>query len=561
MAISTNHTLVPVSYSLLALYSRHALYWSAGLVVWTPLQLAIEAMKPELADSERHHATADSSADLSPISAHEAVIGSVDSPCVVMETPYYQSHRPSLPLAHSRGTRPRVLSFWALFAISFLTICGGPIGSEEIVVAAGPLPGLIAILVFPTIFFLPIASMVVELASAIPASGGHAYWIALAFGPSWGFQAGYWSWVSNCIDCALYASMSVSSLLGPTTRLERSFVLFACKATLALVLAIPGLWSLRAVGVVVALLSGFVGIPYIVLSTWGAIEADQWGTLLEIRRANITEIEVSNGTSEVVSSGPFAVDYCMLIQVLVWSYSGFYNLSVFIEQVKDPIRSFRRTMWLSYVVFPAAFFIPFATMLAVNKPHWSTWEEGSMGDVALSVGSDVLAGLIKGIDLLSSAGLYICGLTASAYLANGMAHQGIAPTTIGLSTSHGTPHGAIFCSLAVILVIINLEYDEMVMLANGLGGFEAIAFIAASVRLRYKLPDVERPYKHCGNAHPIVPTATLVLPLAMYIVVILDAFHTLTSAVLVTVFVIIGVVYTKQADFSKFQTLDLGDPV
>ncbi|GLD99605.1 hypothetical protein PINS_up008331 [Pythium insidiosum] len=484
-----------------------------------------------------------------------------------METSHYQAHRSSLPLAHSRGTRPRVLSFWALFAIGFFTICGGPIGSEDIVIAGGPLLGLIGILIFPTIFFLPIASMVVELASAIPASGGHAYWIALAFGPSWGFQAGYWSWVSNCIDCAMYASMSVSSLLGPTRRLERSFLLFVCKATLALVLAVPGLWSLRAVGNVVALLSAFVGIPYLVLSTWGAIEGDQWSTLLEIRRTNITEIEASDSASDFVSTGTYNVDYCMYIHIFVWSFSGFYNLSVFIEQVKDPIRSFRRTLWLSYVVFPIAYFVPFATLLAVNKPHWSTWEEGSMGDVALALGGDALAGLIKGVDLLSSAGLYICELTSSAYLAkrDGAPRNRTNDDRIvrmkDTSTSNGTPHGAIFCSLAVILVIVNLEYTEMVMLANGLGGLEAIAFITASVRLRYKLPDVERPYKHCGDAHPLVSAATLVLPLAMYVVVIVDAFHTLTSAVLVTVFVIIGIVYTKQADFSKFQTLEFGDPV
>lgn len=107
-------------------------------------------------------------------------------------------------------------------------------------------------LITAVILYMPVACMVTELVSSIPAPAGHAYWIAVAFGPRWGFQAGYWSWVSNCIDCAIYSSMAVTAVWGtrPTGN-EMSFFEFVCRATLALLLALPAFMGIRRIGTVV----------------------------------------------------------------------------------------------------------------------------------------------------------------------------------------------------------------------------------------------------------------------------------------------------------------------
>lgn len=99
-------------------------------------------------------------------------------------------------------------------------------------------------------------------------AGGHAYWIALAFGPQWGFQAGYWSWVANCVNCALVSSMSVALFSQNCRADDRSTLEEVFRQGLPLVLALPGFLSLRHVGL---LLSGlFIGVLsiYFVRHVW-----------------------------------------------------------------------------------------------------------------------------------------------------------------------------------------------------------------------------------------------------------------------------------------------------
>ncbi|GLD99603.1 hypothetical protein PINS_up008329 [Pythium insidiosum] len=94
-------------------------------------------------------------------------------------------------------------------------------------------------------------------------------------------------------------------------------------------------------------------------------------------------------------------------------------------------------------------------------------------------------------------------------------------------------------------------------LANAMGSLQALAFIVSSIRLRYTLQRLHRPFRLCGRAPPSVAALSLLFPFAMAVFNVFDAMRTFISAVLVVVFVIIGIVYTKQADFSKFQPYEL----
>ncbi len=43
-----------------------------------------------------------------------------------------------------------------------------------------------------------------ELAAAMPDEGGYVTWVRRAFGPFWGFQVGWWSWIDSFVDVAVY---------------------------------------------------------------------------------------------------------------------------------------------------------------------------------------------------------------------------------------------------------------------------------------------------------------------------------------------------------------------
>jgi amino acid transporter len=46
-----------------------------------------------------------------------------------------------------------------------------------------------------------------ELASALPEEGGYVAWVRRAFGPFWGFQVGWWSWVNSFVDVAVFPAL------------------------------------------------------------------------------------------------------------------------------------------------------------------------------------------------------------------------------------------------------------------------------------------------------------------------------------------------------------------
>jgi amino acid transporter len=88
-----------------------------------------------------------------------------------------------------------------LVALTFYELSGGPFGVEDSVKAAGPLLALLGFLVFPFIWSIPEALVTAELATTFPENGGYMLWISAAFGPFWGFQEGWWKWISGVAQC------------------------------------------------------------------------------------------------------------------------------------------------------------------------------------------------------------------------------------------------------------------------------------------------------------------------------------------------------------------------
>jgi len=102
---------------------------------------------------------------------------------------------------------PRTLGFASLVGITFFCVAGGAYGLEDAVGAAGPAWALLAILVVPWVWSLPMALMTAELTAAMPEDGGYVVWVERAFGRFWAFQEESWSWLCSFADNALYPVM------------------------------------------------------------------------------------------------------------------------------------------------------------------------------------------------------------------------------------------------------------------------------------------------------------------------------------------------------------------
>lgn len=122
------------------------------------------------------------------------------------------------------------------------------------------------------------------------------------------------------------------------------------------------------------------------------------------------------------------------------------------------------------------------------------------------------------------------------------------------SRSQTTPHSAIFASLPIMLIIVNIDTRDMVRISNALSGLCIVVLICAAIRLRFTRRDLARPIKLCGNAHVSVMIASLLVPLASFVYATVHAFETLISRTLTSVFVLIGLVYGWRGNFSNFES-------
>lgn len=97
-----------------------------------------------------------------------------------------------------RGRRnTRTLGVLSVLSLIFFNVSGGPLGSEGIISAVGPICGLASLVAFVLFFSVPQALMTAELSTALPDNGGYSLWVKAAFGDFWAVQESYWSWFSG----------------------------------------------------------------------------------------------------------------------------------------------------------------------------------------------------------------------------------------------------------------------------------------------------------------------------------------------------------------------------
>lgn len=124
--------------------------------------------------------------------------------------------------------RAKPLGVVRLAALLFFSVSGGPLGTEGLVKAAGPLYSLLGLCILPLIWCFPVGLMTAELSTAFPKDGcvlsripvslpppvraphtcelvrGYVWWVDAAFGNFWAFQMGWISWASGVVDNAIY---------------------------------------------------------------------------------------------------------------------------------------------------------------------------------------------------------------------------------------------------------------------------------------------------------------------------------------------------------------------
>ena len=404
-----------------------------------------------------------------------------------------------MPTAVSRrGPRRagRGMRLIPLVAATYFMVAGGPYGIEDILGGAGYIKALAILLVVPLLWSFPTALMIGELASALPEEGGFYVWVRRAMGPFWVYQEAWLSLSASIFDMAIYPTLFVLYL-------ERAFPAWTAgwRGTaweLALI-AVCCLWNLRgapAVG------DGSVGLFALLLSPFAVLMvAAAWhGMHLQHNTAWQSGAAGSAGLSTAIVVG-------------LWNYMGWDNASTVAQEVEDPQRNYPRAMLWSTAVVALTYVLPLAAIAfaGMDAARFST---GSWADAARTLAGPWLELAVVLGGTLTGLGMFNALMMSYARLPMVLAEDGMLPRVVAKRNRYGVPWVAVLlCALAWGLAL-QLSFERLISLDLILYGASLVLEFLALVVLRFREPDLKRPFRAGSLATAIglgvVPTGLIV---------------------------------------------------
>src|SRR5580698_3729673 len=224
------------------------------------------------------------------------------------------------------------LGLLPLVAATFFMVSGGPYGIEGLVQQSGYAGAIAILLLIPLIWALPTGLMVGELAAAIPSEGGFYVWVRRALGPFWGFQEAWLSLAASVFDMAAYPAIFVLSLgqLWPTALRNPYRVLIPAVVILGCVA-----WNMlgaKAVG------SGSIVLGIVLLVPFGLM--------------------VALAPHRGIPPSPAPTNWYAGLVIAMWNFMGWDNASTVAREVKEPQKTYPRTMLWSVAAVTLVYLVP-----------------------------------------------------------------------------------------------------------------------------------------------------------------------------------------------------------
>jgi amino acid transporter len=390
------------------------------------------------------------------------------------------------------GRLRRELGLFALAAVVFFNVSGGPYGIEDMVPSFGPGVTLLLLVLVPLLWSLPVALVLAELSTAIPDGGGYITWTTRAFGPFWGFQVGWWSWLDSFVDVAVYPALFVeyARFWHPQmTVLERWLLAVA----FIVVLTVLNVVGVRPVGrAAVALgVASLAPVAALVLVGARAVGGASWTPL------------VPPGGSLVGGLG-------LGLAVVMWNYSGWDTPATVLDETRAPERVFRHALWLALPLVTAAYVLPMAVALGAGAVPWSAWTTATLPAVAAHVGGPWLGHAVAAGAAVATAGLFLSLLFTNSRIPYVLARDRHLPDALGaVSARFGTPVPAVLSSAVVYAACAAFSFRDLVVLDVWLYSLTLVIELAAFVRLRVCEPALRRPWRVPGGLRTAALVAAL----------------------------------------------------
>ncbi|MCO5560174.1 hypothetical protein L7F22_013782 [Adiantum nelumboides] len=397
------------------------------------------------------------------------------------------------PSSPSRKAAPK-LSLLPLVFLIFYEVSGGPFGIEDSVQAGGPLLAIIGFVAFPLIWSVPEALITAEMGTMFPENGGYVVWISEAFGPFWGFQQGWWKWLSGVIDNALYPVLFLDYLKAVVPAISEGPIRVIAILVITAALTYLNYRGLSIVGWVAVTLGIFSLLPFVVMA------------LLAVPRLDPARWLVVDFAT---------VDWTTYLNTLFWNLNYWDSVSTLAGEVDSPHRTLPKALSYAVILVVSSYLLPLLAGTGAIDVDRNKWSDGYFADIAVALGGAWLGWWMEISAAVSNMGMFEAEMSSDAFQLLGMAELGMLPRFFGNRSRHGTPTLGILASATGVLLLSSLSFKEIIAAENYLYCFGMIAEFAAFLWLRMKRPDLPRPYKLplglIGSAIMCIPPTILIV--------------------------------------------------
>src|SRR5271155_3406153 len=354
-----------------------------------------------------------------------------------------------------------------------------------------------------------------ELGAAIPEAGGEYAYLRRGLGTVWGFLFG---WMHSIVG----RPSSTSSIAAGMMRFL-SFFLPAVAAPLFTVhIAIPGLTNwihpydfvfTWAQPLAVFWLLLMTGVNYLGVKIGGAVQ-------VFLTAIKIVSVAIVIGVAFFApASAPHAPDpvwpaalngsvlsaFLAALAAALWAYDGWEDLNLVGSEIKNPERNFPRALVGGVALVALIYFLFSAACLKVLPLATVAASQHIASDVVQHVAGAGAAAWITVAMVISALGSMNSSVLSGARPPYAMARDGIFfRIADGVHPKYRTPARALIfqCVLASLMALTG-TFEELTNLFIFAGWIFYGLAVVALFRLRYKEPNMPRPYRCWG--YPWVP--------------------------------------------------------
>jgi APA family basic amino acid/polyamine antiporter len=375
------------------------------------------------------------------------------------------------------------LVFGTMVGVGILRLPGtvaAALGDRTLIMVAWGLGGL---------YSLMGAVSVAELAAMLPETGGFRVYARRAFGEGIGFVVAWVDWLTSVAALA-YVAVTAAAFFGVLWQSATAFPRAGAILILALFTGIHWV-GLRIGSSLTAIISTAIGLMLMILVV---------GCLL----ASPVPASGAPPLAKVAAALPMmsiAMVFALVpaLRAVLTAYDGWYQPIYMAEENTDPARTLPRAIIGGTLLVVALYLlINFAFLHVLSLPVLAA-SQLPAADAARVVLPRGGAELVTVISLLTVLSLLNNLLLAAPRILFGIGRDGLLTEKAAIMSKGGTPRMSLVLTSGVVsVVILTGSFEQIIALSAVLFlVYYTAAFLAVFV-LRYRLPNLPRPYKAFG---------------------------------------------------------------